>query len=114
MRATWILALVLPLVLATGCFVFDELDAGMDIMEAHTPRDKKKKEGDAQATAKQEGEKPLTYSQATQAWWKDAKSLSTPPEDGEATGDPIVPCRRAGQSQFMKRSDCLSRGGEPG
>jgi hypothetical protein len=115
MRAARLITLVLPLLLSPGCFVFDEIDKGMEIMEAHTPKDKKKTgEKETAAKAGKDGEEPLTYSKAAQAWWGNAKSLSTAEGAGDASGDPIVKCRESGRSQFMKRSDCLTRGGDPG
>jgi hypothetical protein len=111
MRTVRLIALMLPLVFAPGCFVFDEIDSGMKEMEARAPKDKQKKEGEQQKAGGKEAEKP-TYAKATQAWWGAAKSLSTAEGDGDAAGEPIVNCRLSGRSQFMKRSDCVARGGE--
>lgn len=118
MRGLLTLALVLPLVFGSGCFVFDELDAGMEIMDAHTPAANKKKHEEAEAakTAK-DGEAPPTYSQMTQEWWKDASSLSAAPEEGEEDApDPnaTVTCRHGGKTFYTRRSDCLARGGKTG
>lgn len=115
MRGPRALALLLPLLAAiplSGCFVLEEIDAGMEIMEAHTPTDRKKQKEQEQARASQ-GEKPPTYQEAVEGWWKDAKSLSRAPGDAEAD-DPMVPCSHAGRQVFTRRSDCIARGGEPG
>lgn len=114
MRGLLTLALVLPLVFAPGCFVFDELDKGEAIMDAHRPAAKKKKE---EVEAAKSGEAPPTYSQVTQNWWKDATSLSKAPEQGDdEAGDPnaTVTCKHEGKTFFTRRSDCLARGGSAG
>jgi hypothetical protein len=93
--------------------VFDEIDSGMKEMESRAPKDKQKKEGEATKTAGKDGkeaEKP-TYAKAAQAWWGNARSLSTAEGAGDAD-DPIVGCRHEGRTQFMRRTDCLARGGE--
>ncbi|MEM7410289.1 MAG: hypothetical protein AAF430_08655 [Myxococcota bacterium] len=100
--------------LCSGCFVLDELDAGTEIMDAHTPV----KEGDAPTKSAggapgQDGEEagPPTG----QAWWSGAKSLNTAPQEPEA-GDPnaLVSCRLGNGTRFMRRSDCVSQGGRAG
>jgi hypothetical protein len=118
MRGLLTLALLLPLVFGSGCFVFDELDKGKEIMDAHTPAAKKKKdEAEAAKAAAGNGEAPPTYDQLTQKWWKDASSLSKAPdeEDGEAP-DPnaTVSCQHDGKTFYTRRSDCLARGGRTG
>jgi hypothetical protein len=111
MRALPTLALALPLWFGSGCFVFDEIDAGMEIMEAHSPKSNKAKK---KADAPDEGEKPPTYQQLVQSWWKDAKTLSVSPVDREESDDPMIPCAHAGKTVYTKRSDCVARGGNPG
>lgn len=107
-------ALAAVLVLGSGCFVFDELDAGMEIMEAHTPVDKKKPQsGDAGAAGGDAAEPPPTYQQAVSSWFEGARTLSKAPGEGEAE-DPVVTCRHGGRSFFARQSDCLARGGEAG
>ena len=111
MRALPTLALAVPLLFGAGCFAFDELDAGMEIMEAHSPKNRKDKKKSAQQA---EGEKPPTYQQVVQSWWKDAKTLSVSPGDREASDDPMIPCAHAGKTVYTRRSDCVARGGNPG
>lgn len=110
MRLLHTAALLVPLLLAPGCFVIDEIDAGMEIMEAHTPAENKKKQ--AAATAP-DGEPKPTYDQLVGEWWKDATTLSSEPS-AEAAEDPLVPCQHGGKSTYTRRSDCLARGGQPG
>jgi len=111
MRHLRTFALVIPLVFGSGCFVFDELDAGMEIMESHTPADKKKAK---QAGQKAEGEKPPTYQESLQAWWGEAKSINVSKEARLAEDDPMVPCKHQGKTVFTRRSDCVARGGSEG
>jgi len=105
-------ALAFALAFGTGCFVLDELDAGMEIMESHTPADKKKPKTE-NAKAGPEAEKPPTYQQAVSSWFGNAKTLSKSPGEDEGD-DPVVSCRHAGKTLFTKRSACLARGGEAG
>jgi hypothetical protein len=113
MRGLRVLALLIPLAFGTGCFVFDELDAGMEIMEAHTPQNKKKAKAEAAAAA--EGEAPPTYDKVVQDWWKDAGSLNAAPRaEGEAGSDAMIPCVHGGKTLFTRKADCLARGGRPG
>lgn len=111
-RALALLALLLSPISLSGCFVFDEIDKGMEIMDAHTPAANKKKQKEEVEAA--QGEKPPTYQQAVESWWKDAKSLSLAPGDAEASDDPVVPCTHEGKQVFTKQSDCIARGGTPG
>ena len=114
MRRLLTLALLLTtLVFATGCFVFDELDQGQKELDAHRPQAVKQKEAEEKAKTAKSGEAPATYSQVTQAWWKDAKSLpSAPEEEADAAGNPnaTVTCKHGGKTFFTRRSDCLARG----
>jgi hypothetical protein len=104
-----VLLLVLCGLLVSGCFVFEEIDKGMEIMEAHTPAaNKKKQEQDALAES---GEKPPTYAEKVGGWFENAKSLAP----GDSTSaDPLIACRTGGRTLFTKRADCLARGGQPG
>jgi hypothetical protein len=106
------LALIFVCLLTSGCFVFEELDKGMAIMEAHTPKATKEKQ-EAEAKAKlAEGEKPPTYAEKVGGWFENAKSLA--PREHTSSGDPMVNCNAQGRTFFTKRSDCLARGGRPG
>ena len=102
------LALVLLLsTLCSGCFVFDEIDAGMEIMEAHTPADKKKSA--AAAKAGDEPEKPPTYAESVQGWFQNAKTLGPRKQGGD---NPMVQCKLGGSTRFTRRTDCQSQGGQ--
>jgi len=87
-------------VCTSGCFVFDELDSGKKIMEQNAAA----KPAAAPAPA-------APAHQTGSGWWANAKSLSdTPAEPGK---DPAVACAVGGSTRFMRRSDCLSQGGNP-
>jgi hypothetical protein len=105
----WLPVLMLIPWLTSGCFVFEELDKGMEIMEAHTPKKQKEEEAAAKLA---EGEKPPTYAQSVGNWFQNAKSLA--PREQTASDDPMVPCTAQGRTLFTRRSDCLARGGRPG
>ena len=83
----------------SGCFVFDELDAGEKIMEQNA------KAQPAAAPAQ-----PAAAPQAGAGWWANAKSLGDAPSDSK---NPPVACTIGGSTRFMRRSDCLSQGGRP-
>ncbi len=95
---------VIPLLMLcawmSGCFVFDELDAGQKMLEQHSP----KKPGAAPA---QKAPAP----KAGAGWWANAKSLGDAP--GDAGNHPVVACAIGGSTRFMRKSDCLSQGGRP-
>ena len=94
------LALLVLCIGMSGCFVFDELDAGEKIMEQNA------KAKPAAAPAQ-----PAAAHQTGSGWWANAKSLrDTPAEPGN---NPAVACAIGGSTRFMRKSDCLSQGGRP-
>jgi hypothetical protein len=112
-----LLALALVAQLATGCFVFDELDQGDKIMDAHSPtRSKAAKEkaaAEAKAAAgapKGKDGKPLDPKERSRLWWQSARSLST--AEKEPSENPHVRCRIDGKERFTTQSDCASQGGK--
>jgi hypothetical protein len=111
--ATLLLALALA---GPGCFVIDELDAGMATMKAHSP----KKKGDAAKAATPETPETSTRDEAAkraaalradaQEWWKNART----PASKQGSSDPdqaAVRCRIGEGIRFMSRTDCLTQGG---
>jgi hypothetical protein len=99
------------LLLLPGCFVLDEMDAGMAKMKENSPGAKAEAgaaaEGEAveQAPARKDG-KPVDLA----AWWKSARTPSSgPKEPGESIE--IVSCRIGGDVRFMARTDCEVQGG---
>ncbi len=94
------LALLMLCVCVSGCFVFDELDAGEKIMEQN-----------AAAKPAAAPAQPAAAHQTGSGWWANAKSLSDTPADPGT--NPAVACTIGGSTRFMRKSDCLSQGGHP-
>jgi hypothetical protein len=82
-----------------GCFVIDEIDSGMKTLEAHTPTSAKEEESD---TAK------AAPAKVDDNFWQNARSIAPGSDKGN-----VVSCNLRGQVQFMKRDDCINRGGHP-
>jgi len=105
--------LLLSLLLACllqGCFVFEELDKGEALMDAHRPKKPEAAKSSAPvARAGKEEPGPLAgLSQSLQDWWK-AKSEPAAPQRDPA--DVPVRCEIDGRMSFTRRSDCQLRGG---
>jgi len=94
------IALLVLCMCMTGCFVFDELDAGEKIMEQN-----------AAAKPAPAPAQPAAAHQTGSGWWANAKSLRDAPAD--SGNDPAVACEIGGSTRFMHKSDCLSQGGHP-
>ena len=92
--------LLLSCLFLSGCFVFDELDAGNKILDQISPKK-------PEAAPAEKAPAP----QAGAGWWANAKTLSGPPSD--PGNDPAVSCTVGGSTRFMRKSDCLSQGGKP-
>ncbi len=119
--------LCLSLALGTsGCFVLEELDAGMEIMEEHSNVDAKKKRAKQQAAKKgkhgKKGKgkgkkKDPTLVERVQAWLglaeeepgKKAVEPDSPPPDPENV---LVRCQLDGSLTFLRKFDCQLRGGK--
>src|SRR5262245_52143813 len=107
-----LLALALVAQLASGCFVFDEIDKGEKLMEQNSGNLQQKKKAEAAAvkagtktgSAAAEGDKK-------KSWWETARTISA--EDKAPTDDPHVRCKLEGKERFMVQSDCVTQGGRP-
>lgn len=106
------LPLALVLWLSTGCFVLEEIDNGMAIMEAHTPHDKKKAAADKKKAEDEAEGSLIAHLQAgaegVASWWGEAKEPAEPQRD---PSDVVVNCDLSGRTQFLRKSDCRLRGG---
>jgi hypothetical protein len=107
-RRMRILALAAVLAFGPGCFVIDELDAGMDLMDEVSAGRKKPSGEPAPETAADE--KKANARVAVSKWWKSARTPSSGPKD-PATATEIVTCRLDGQTLFMSKTDCEVQGG---
>ena len=91
-------ALLVICVCLSGCFVFDELDAGEKIMEQN-----------AAAKPAPAPAQPAAAHQTGSGWWANAKSLRDTP--AEPSSDPAIACMVGKSMRFMRKSDGLSQGG---
>ena len=93
---------------SSGCFVFEELDSGMEWME-RTDAAKKKPSDSSTGTASAQNQNAEQQRPTGAEWWKKARSLSSDEIDAS-----IVQCQIGGSVQFMRRTDCEARGGRAG
>jgi hypothetical protein len=92
-----------------GCFVFDEIQKGIDIMDSHSAAPTKKQADQAHAESKPEAESKLPEYKAKLAkWWTHALEEEPPAKD---PNNGIVRCDLQGKVSFTRKSDCTSRGG---
>ncbi len=109
-----VLLLMSCALLCSGCFVFDELDSGVEILDKNSPRGAakptpsssaaKKKGDDSSFDLAEEGSAALD---AVEDWWDDLRKPAPDPNDG------IVRCRLNGAIRFKRESDCRAAGGQP-
>ncbi len=83
----------------TGCFVIDEIDSGMKFMEEHSALEPEPEETEETSDAVV---RPGFD-------WQSSRTI-TPGSRGNSD---VVSCNLRGQVQFMKRDDCINRGGKP-
>jgi hypothetical protein len=106
--------LALPLLASlalSGCFVFDEIQRGIDLMDEHSAVGSAKKAEPTEAKRSDETEANLPEYQAKLAkWWNSAleeEPLAADPDNG------IVRCNVRGKVSFTRKFDCKLRGGRP-
>lgn len=117
-RIAALLALLLVLGLAPGCFVFEELDAGQETMDRLSQESSGSEEGSGAGSGDADGEgKDETD---PDGWWKKARTLTpgggsdeSAEEGGASKSSAAVPCHLDGGTRFMRRDECLGRGGTP-
>lgn len=107
--------LSLGLLGSLGCFVFEELDKSQDLMEnprfgaAPAPKKEKTRSRAAARAPTKERDAPSAVAARLKSWWEEeARTLSS-----EKVDEDLVQCELSGRTHFMRRSDCLARGGEP-
>jgi len=103
-----LIALALTAILGLGCFVLDELDSAKDLMDHPRFSDKQEKKPDAPEQPQAAPEKAQADRPSVGEWWKKTRSLTS----GEVS-DEFVRCEIGGATQFMRRPNCLARGGTP-
>lgn len=108
-----ILVVALLASLCQGCFVFDELDKGQQLIEQHSPRAREKaaqqEDAGASPLSARAGEKQDAGILARLgAWWKEKRKPAPPKRDPD---DVVVRCQIGRTMHFTRRSDCMLRGG---
>jgi hypothetical protein len=103
-----LVALALTTILGLGCFVLDELDAAAELMDKPSFSNKQQKKSDAPEPPRAAPEKGHAEGPSVGDWWKKARSVTS----GEVS-DEFVKCELGGATQFMRRPNCLARGGTP-
>jgi hypothetical protein len=103
--------LLLPLLASlalSGCFVFDEIQRGIDLMDEHSAASAKKPKKPEPASAPaSESSLPELKNQLAQ-WWNNALEEEPPLSD---PSDGIVRCDVRGTVSFTRKSECAVRGG---
>jgi len=109
-RAALLFAL---LVVAPGCFVLDELEAGRKIMEQHSPKTEEQREAARSKTSSTSSDKRAGEGLVAQVQSWIAKQKSALEEDRAAADPDDVPirCEIRGKMHFVRKSDCQLRGG---
>ena len=106
-----ILAVIVAAWACQGCFVFDEIDKGMEMMEKHSPKERDAASApteSAQASRAARGKEEPGLFARLEKWWEE-KSKPTPPQRDPS--DVVVRCEIAGAMHFTLKSDCRIRGG---
>ncbi len=105
-RAVAVLSVALGL--CTGCFVFDEIDQGRELMKKHSGRNPRPA-ATAEPAAPDEDEGPGLLARVQQ-YLQDRRESSQAERDPQ---DEIVTCDLEDGLTFTYASDCLARGGTP-
>jgi hypothetical protein len=103
--------LVLILSIGQGCFVFEELDSSQELLDKPSFAVKTNKEQQAPPSPEPRVEVESDEHKASKPigdWWKKSRSVTS----SEAKSD-LVRCDLGRTTQFMRRPDCLARGGTP-
>lgn len=106
-------AVLLVAFLASGCFVFDELDKGNKILDnnfSHHAGEQAKDKEPATANAKGGKPNPDDPKEKAKSWWQSAHTLSR--ADEKPSKDPNVKCDIGGKVRFSRQSNCVSQGGK--
>lgn len=109
-RKAILAALLAALPGLAGCFL-DEIDKSMARYPGGRPAaESEPPPGGRQATAKPvkapPGEAAAPAAPEGPSWWETATTLGSEPMD-----ETIAGCRLGGRVEFMRRDDCLARGG---
>jgi hypothetical protein len=107
-------ALLLALLLiAPGCFVLDELDAGRKIMEQHSPKTAEEREARSKKVSSSTGgnQDDEGLVARVQGWLAQRKADAERAKPSVHPDDVPVRCEIRGSMQFLRKFDCQLRGG---
>jgi hypothetical protein len=101
---------------ASGCFVGEEIDNASNMLGKDKSRQKPPAAGEAKPGAKPEAGTAVASAKQAGAsvvatgkeWWAKATTLGSEEMSGDIAG-----CNIGGRTEFMLRDDCLARGGVP-
>jgi len=100
------LALILVAALCSGCFVFDEIEQGQEIMAAHSPNSAPGKDASEGSS-----ESPKTAREKLAEYYAKQRARASAAPKTEDPADAVGSCRIRGSVQFLRRADCKLRGG---
>jgi hypothetical protein len=102
------LLLTLMGLLCGGCFVLDEIDQGVAIMDSHTPDSQKAK---ALGAAENSDGTPKSARERLNEYYAKQRAKASTSATTAEPGDKIGRCQIRGAIHFTRRSDCRLRGG---
>ena len=106
-----ILAVMVAAWACQGCFVFDEIDKGIELIEQHSPKPRSAASaptGSEQASRAAKGKEEPGLFARLEKWWEERSKPKPPQRD---PSDVVVRCEIAGAVHFTRKSDCRIRGG---
>jgi hypothetical protein len=100
---------ILAAFLCGGCFIWEEIEQGRSIMEAHSPdSDGEEEAADALAGAQSS---PKTARERLAEYYAKQRAKASGPTQSLNPADDLGRCRIGNTTQFTRRSDCSLRGG---
>jgi hypothetical protein len=98
--------------LCGGCFVLDEIDSGVAIMDSHTPDSQKAAAKAATVgTAENSDGTPKNARERLNEYYAKQRAKAPASAPTAASEDKVGQCRIRGTTYFTRRSDCQLRGG---
>ena len=100
--------MILAALLSSGCFVWDEIEKGQALMEAHSPDsdDSEKVENGSDGSGA-----PKSARDRLAEYYAKQRAKAPKTTASKDPADKVGSCRIGGSTQFMRRTDCKLRGG---
>ena len=98
---------ILAALLCSGCFVFEEIQAGREIMEAHSPDREEEEVAEEEAG----GGQPKSARERLSEYYAKQRAQAKESPKSLSPSDDVGRCRIGGTTTFTRRSDCELRGG---